>query len=79
MKVKVNEKMSQEQIILEHLKQNPDGITTFEAFSYYHITRLSSRIHDLRTHGHRIETTTVTKRKGKKTMNYARYRLGASA
>lgn len=79
MKVKVNEDMTQEQIVLEHLKLNRDGITQMEATLIYGITRLSSRIYNLRKLGYNIRSTNVIKHKGKKTINYARYTLGETA
>ena len=79
MKIPVDDNMTQGQIVLEHLKQNPKGITPMEAIRYYSITRLSGRIFELRKMGYRIMTTTETKRKGKRVMNYARYTLRAGA
>ena len=79
MKIKVNAGMTQEQIVLEHLKQNEKGITPYEAFTLYYITRLSGRIFDLRRQGHQISTTTITKHKDGRVHNYALYRLVKSA
>jgi hypothetical protein len=46
--------MSQTQMILNHLQKNK-GITSMEAISEYGITRLASRIHELRESGHNIQ------------------------
>lgn len=45
--------MSQNDEILHHLRTHK-GITSFEAFTLYGITRLSARIYDLRENGHKI-------------------------
>lgn len=37
------------------------GITTLQAFKMYGVTRLASRIHDLRESGYEIETARVTR------------------
>lgn len=41
-------------MILKHLQKNK-GITSMEAISEYGITRLASRIHELRESGHNIQ------------------------
>ena len=46
--------MNQTQMILKHLQKNK-GITSMEAISEYGITRLASRIHELRESGHNIQ------------------------
>lgn len=46
--------MNQTQMILKHLQKNK-GITSIEAISEYGITRLASRIHELRESGHNIQ------------------------
>lgn len=46
--------MNQTQMILKHLQKNK-GITSVEAISEYGITRLASRIHELRESGHNIQ------------------------
>lgn len=66
---------SQNQEILEHL-QNNRGISAFEAYTLYGITRISARIYDLRQRGHNIincDRETVDRR-GKKT-TFTEYRL----
>jgi hypothetical protein len=45
--------MIQNDIVLKHLKKKP--ITSLEAFKLYGITRLASRIHDLKEAGNKIE------------------------
>lgn len=50
-------KKSQEAIVLAHMKRcSKRGITSFEAFSKYGITRLSSHIFTLRGKGYEILT-----------------------
>lgn len=63
--------MSQRDRILMHLKRGP--ITPIQALEKFGCFRLASRINELRTAGHRIDTEIV--RKGEK--RYARYRLVA--
>lgn len=43
--------------VLQFMKQF-GGITSMQAFEYFHITRLSARIHDLRRRGFKITTET---------------------
>lgn len=67
---------SQSEQILKHLKNHKNGITAFDAFNRYGITRLSGRIFDLRKEGHEIETVIETqKNKYGHIAQYARYRL----
>jgi hypothetical protein len=49
--------MIQNDIVLKHLKRKP--ITSLEAFKLYGITRLASRIHDLKEAGNKIEGNMV--------------------
>lgn len=67
--------MNQTQMILKHLKKNK-GITSMEAISEYGITRLASRIHELRESGHNIQNfwEETTNRFGTPT-RYVRYVL----
>lgn len=61
--------------ILEHLKTHK-GITSFDAFKLYGVTRISARIFDLRERGHNIinvEHESVDRR-GKK-VRFVEYRL----
>lgn len=63
------------QQVLEHL-QKKCGITAFEAFKLYGITRISARIYELRKRGYKIigcDRETVDQR-GKK-INFVEYRL----
>ncbi len=68
--------MSQTTLILEHLKKHKE-ISSWEAFSQYSITRLSSIIHILRhKFGYEITTTTVRERRYDGAyLNYAVYKL----
>lgn len=45
--------------IINYCKEN-GSITSMEAFSELGITRLASRVHDLRNAGYDVESTTVT-------------------
>ena len=63
--------MTQNQIILQHLRQR-GSITSMEAFAEYSITRLSGRIHELRAQGYKI---TTGKEKARNGAIYAVYRL----
>ena len=49
--------MTHNDIVLKHIKKKP--ITSLEAFKLYGITRLASRIHDLREAGNKIEGNMV--------------------
>ena len=73
-------KGSQARTILEHLVEHEEGITTWDAFMHYNITRLASRIHDLRDLGVPIRATQETKvtvsAEGQRiSKTYARYTL----
>lgn len=79
MRVKVDEGMSQNEIVLRHLRENPDGITPWDAMNMYGIMRLGARVWELKDHGYCIEKHTVQKKRGKKTVRYARYILKEGA
>jgi hypothetical protein len=64
--------MSQNQIILKHLKSGK-SLTSWQAIQKWRITRLSGRIYDLIHDGHNIVAEMV-QRNGKR---FARYRLVA--
>lgn len=68
-------KSTQEQAVLNHLKEH-GSITSMEAFELYGCTRLSARIFDFRKLGYNILTvdTTVKNRYGQ-TCTYATYVL----
>ena len=51
--------ISQENIILDHLKEHK-FITSWEAIQEYRITRLSARIYELREKGYQIITKNIT-------------------
>ena len=59
---------TQNKKILDHIKHF-GGITTYEAFMYYKITRLSARIYELRRAGHDIRKVMV----GTEKNTYAKY------
>lgn len=77
--VSIDDGMTQNQIVLKHLRANPDGITPWEAMNYYGIMRLCARVWELKADGHRIETEAVEKKRGKKKIRYARYILKEGA
>lgn len=80
MRVAVTDGMTQNEIILKHLRQNPvQGITPLEAMNFYNIMRLGARIWELKADGNRIDTTTVEKKRGAKKVRYARYILKEGA
>lgn len=60
--------MSQEQIILKHLKRGAT-LTPLEALQLCGCLRLGGRIHDLRNKGHAIQTSMV-QRNGKRVAEY---------
>ena len=67
--------MTQNDIILEHMKQE-GSITSAEAMNRYGIARLASRINDLKKKGYEITTTLViTKTRLGRKCRYARYTL----
>ncbi len=63
--------MSQEQLILNHLKSGR-SLTPLKALELYGCFRLGARIHELKTKGYKIITSFV-KNNGKK---FASYKLG---
>lgn len=66
-------KRTQDDIVLAHLKRfSKRGITSMEAFSKYHITRLSAKIFNLKKAGHKIVTIYETNDDG---VTYGRYVL----
>lgn len=66
--------MTQYETVLTHLKAHK-SITSWDAITQYGITRLAAVICMLRKDGYRIETETVSKKKGERTMTFARYKL----
>lgn len=65
---------SQKYKVLKHMLTK-GGITSMEAFSKYHITRLSAVIFKLREMGVDIETEMVTKKKKGETLHYGVYKV----
>lgn len=51
--------MTQKEIILNHLIENPNGITSLEAFRDYGISRLSDVVFKLKRDRHHIVTKIV--------------------
>jgi hypothetical protein len=67
--------MSQVEQVLQYLKDF-GSITTFESYEQLGITRLPSRIWDLKQQGYQIEDEVVTKKnRYGKTINFKRYKL----
>lgn len=61
--------------IISHLNRH-GSITTYDAFKYYNITRLSARIFDIRKRGYEIGVTQVTKKNEEgNSVTYAKYTL----
>ena len=75
MRVQVTQDMTQKEIVLRHLKENPNGLTPMQAFSYYGITRLAAKVFELKKDGVVIKTTDVKKKVGKRICVYAKYTL----
>ena len=63
--------MTQNELILNYLKEHKDGITPLDALEMFGCFRLSARISDLRHDGHSILSLRETKN-GK---TYCRYKL----
>ena len=53
-------KVTQKQQVLNHLQNNPDGFTSWEAITKYGITRLAAYIGFLRDDGYEINSMTET-------------------
>ena len=68
--------MTQKEKVLKHLKAKKK-ISSMDAFTKYHITRLAAIIFDLRDEGYDIETDMVHKKtKDGEHVHYAVYRMG---
>lgn len=67
--------MKQWEMVLDYMKTE-GGITTWESFQEFGITRLSGRIWDLKKKGYDIEDETIyrTNRYGKK-IKFKKYKL----
>lgn len=67
--------MSQCEMIIKYLKDF-GGITTFESYEQLGITRLPSRIHDLKRMGYEFEEEWISKKnRYGKTISFKKYRL----
>lgn len=66
--------MTQKERIIDYIRLH-GSITTMEAFSNLHITRLSARIEELKKDGYKIHCTIVTKPGTEGTVRYGRYSL----
>lgn len=71
-----SEHITQNKKILRYLETHKRGITSFEAFAKFGITRLSGRIFELRESGYQIKTSLIqTKNEDGNNVRYARYTL----
>ena len=66
--------MTQNEQVLKHLKRHK-SITTLQAFKDYGITRLASRIYDLREDGHDFTTDNIRVKTRYGHTNVTRYKL----
>lgn len=67
--------MTQEMAVLNHMETR-EGITSWEAYERYGITRLSSIIHRIRKRGYKVITKLKsTENRYGNTVNYAVYKL----
>lgn len=66
--------MTQKEMVLHHLNQHGE-ITAWEAIQAYGITRLAAWICELRKDGVEIVTENVVKKKGERTISYAKYKI----
>ena len=67
---------SQNKKILNYLKTHKRGLTSFDAFRMWGITRLSARIMDLRSANYNIDSNIQTKKNSEgQTVRYAAYVL----
>lgn len=66
--------MVQKEAVKRHLQKHGE-ITSWDAIMEYGITRLASVIYDLRREGYNIETENVVKKKGERTVHFARYKV----
>ena len=68
--------MTQNEMILNHLKEHENGITQADAVERYGCYRLSARISDLRSEGYDITTESETKKnRYGVACTYSRYKL----
>ena len=66
---------TQKEIVRKRLEKKK-SITSYQAFVYYGITRLSAIIYDLRKEGYNIGSETITKKnRYGNVCNYAKYML----
>ena len=68
--------MTQNKKIIHYLETHKRGITSFDAFKLFGITRLSGRIFEIRQMGYPVITSIVqTTNEDGNTVRYARYTL----
>lgn len=68
--------MTQNQMILKHLKTHKRGITQATAYEKYGVLRLSGRIYELKDQGHHIKTNMIAvKNRRGETCHVASYTL----
>lgn len=66
--------MTQKELVYAHIKMYGE-ITSWDAIMMYGITRLADVIYRLKKDGHEIEAETVIKKKGERTITFAKYRF----
>lgn len=71
---KLGKKKSQLKDVLNYMQKH-GSITSMEAFSKFHITRLAVCIHHLREYGYQIKTDTMTGKNEYGSYEYAVYSL----
>ena len=65
---------TQKELVLQHLKHR-GAITSWDAITDYGITRLPEIIRRLKVDGYNIEKETIVKKKGERTVTFARYSI----
>ena len=66
--------MTQKDMIFNHLKQHGE-ITSWDAIMQYGVTRLADIVYRLKKDGYKISTEIIVKKKGNRTITFAKYRL----
>jgi len=68
--------MTQNEMILQYMKDVPSGITPLDALREFGCMRLGARIYDLQREGHEIEhLREESKNRYGRKVSYSRYRL----
>lgn len=64
--------MTQKERVINYIRDH-GSITTMEAFSNLHVTRLAARIAELKSDGYKIGCTIVTKQTANGPVRFGRY------